>query len=267
VADSGTPYSRRYSHAMRVTVLGKSPSWPDAGGACSGYLVQDEQTTALVDCGSGVFAKLRGVCNYAAVDVVVISHMHADHFIDLVPFACALTYGPRHGTGRPRLLLPAGGADALQMLARGGGHDDLMDGAFAVSEYDPADSVAANSLTIRFSPVPHFIATYAIEVSSTEGGGRFTFGSDHRLTDALDTFAADTDLLLLEATLPAPESESSHGHMTAAEAGKVAARCNARRLVLTHISDESDSDRALAEAQGTFPGAVEVAREGAVYDV
>ena len=80
---------------MRLTVLGKSPSWQDAGGACSGYLVQDGDTRVLVDCGNGVFGKLRQRIDYVDVDAVVISHLHADHFLDLVPYSYALTYAPR----------------------------------------------------------------------------------------------------------------------------------------------------------------------------
>jgi ribonuclease BN (tRNA processing enzyme) len=40
---------------VELRVLGKSPAWQDAGGACSGYLVVDDGTTLLLDCGSGVF--------------------------------------------------------------------------------------------------------------------------------------------------------------------------------------------------------------------
>ena len=80
---------------MRLTVLGKSPSWQDAGGACSGYLIEEGDTRLLVDCGNGVFAKLRKHVDYVDVDAVVISHLHADHFLDLVPYSYALTYAPR----------------------------------------------------------------------------------------------------------------------------------------------------------------------------
>ena len=80
---------------MRLTVLGKSPSWQDAGGACSGYLLEDGDTAVLVDCGNGVFAKLRQRIDYVDVDAVVISHLHADHFLDLVPYSYALSYAPR----------------------------------------------------------------------------------------------------------------------------------------------------------------------------
>ncbi|MBU6338337.1 MAG: MBL fold metallo-hydrolase, partial [Acidobacteria bacterium] len=64
---------------MQITILGKSPSWQDAGGACSGYLVEGESTRMLVDCGSGVFARLREVTDYRELDAVLITHFHADH--------------------------------------------------------------------------------------------------------------------------------------------------------------------------------------------
>ncbi len=101
-------------------MLGKSPAWQDAGGACSGYLVEDGGTSVLLDCGNGVFGKLRERIDYVDVDAVVITHVHADHFIDLVPFSYALLLAPRQqpvpvaghpGTsdpGRPRLIVPPG---------------------------------------------------------------------------------------------------------------------------------------------------------------
>ena len=80
---------------MRITVLGKSPSWQDAGGACSGYLIEDGGVSLLLDCGNGVFSKLRLFRDYTELDAVLVSHLHADHFLDLVPYAYALTYAPR----------------------------------------------------------------------------------------------------------------------------------------------------------------------------
>lgn len=256
---------------MRITVLGKSPSWPDAGGACSGYLVDDGESCALIDCGSGVFSKLRTVREYADIETIVVSHMHGDHFIDLMPFACGLTYGPSGAPDRPQLHLPPGGSEQLDMLVRGAGHSgDLIPGAFALQEYDPAAELEIGSLHFRFQPVPHFIPTYAIEVTSaTQPERRFTYGADHGDTNALDDFAAATDLLVLEATLayPDPAPESAHGHLTPAQAGALAARCGAQRLVLTHISDELDGEWALAQARLAFDGPLELAAQGAEYDV
>ncbi|HVF77151.1 MAG TPA: MBL fold metallo-hydrolase [Solirubrobacteraceae bacterium] len=135
-----------------------------------------------------------------------------------------------------------------------------------MSEYDVGSAVEVGSLSLCFQPVPHFLPSNAIQERGADGG-RFTFGADHGPTDALDGFADDSDLMIFEATLPRPEREGPRGHLTAGEAGEHAARCNARRLVPTHISDELDSDWALAEAQRHFGGPVEIAREGAVYEV
>jgi len=260
-------------------VLGKSPSWQDAGGACSGYLVEDGETCLLVDCGSGVLSELRKHRDYVDVDAVVISHMHADHCFDLIPYANALTYAPRQqpvpverwaGTenpARPHLLLPPGGSDVLRTITAAVGQDELIQNAFRTREYDPAENEQAGSLRLRFQPVPHYTPTNAIEVTSSEGGGRFTYGADHRPTDALCGFADATDLLILEATLPRPERGEERGHITPGEAGEHAARCDAARLVLTHISDELDWEWAKAEAQRAYSGPVEVALPGNVYTV
>jgi ribonuclease BN (tRNA processing enzyme) len=265
---------------VRVTVLGKSPAWQDADGACSGYLVEEGDTCLLVDCGSGVFSKLRRFRDYVDVDAIVITHMHADHFLDLIPFACALTYAPRQqpvpverwpGTDKPacpQLLVPAGATEILRTIASAGGQPYLLDQAFAMTEYDTAAPITLGALNVRFQPVPHFLPSNAIQVRSNDvPARRFTFGADHGPTDALDGFAHNSDLMILEATLPRPEREGPRGHLTPGEAGAHAARCNAARLVLTHISDELDWDWALAEARRSYDGPVEIAREGAVYEV
>jgi ribonuclease BN (tRNA processing enzyme) len=262
---------------VRITVLGKSPSWQDADGACSGYLVQEGDTALLVDCGSGVLAKLRRFVDYVDLDAIVISHLHADHILDLVPYACALTYAPRQqpvpvdrwpGTdapARPALHVPPGGGAALAGVCAALGAEDLIANAFDVRDYEPARALEVGPLRVRFAEVPHFTTTYALEVSA--GGGRFTYGADSRPNDELVELARGTELLMLEATLPRPEREGPRGHMTPAEAGEQAARVAAGRLVLTHISDELDQERARAEAAETFGGPVEVAREGATYEV
>jgi ribonuclease BN (tRNA processing enzyme) len=250
---------------VRITVLGKSPSWPDAGGACSGYLVEEGDACVLLDCGSGVMGQLRKVRDYVDIDAIVISHMHADHILDLLPFACALSYGPRRHASTPPLLLPPGGSEALQALARAGSQDRALDGAFEIREYDIEAGDAVGALALRFQPVPHFIPANAIEFSA--GGKRFVFGADHGPSPELAAFARDADVLMLEATLSEPEPPDRRGHLTAAEAGEHAARAGARRLLLTHISDELDPDAAVQAASGAYAGPVEVARAGATYVV
>jgi ribonuclease BN (tRNA processing enzyme) len=255
---------------VRVTVLGKSPAWQDVDGACSGYLVEEDDVRVLLDCGNGVFAKLRRYADHLAVDAVVISHLHADHFLDLVPHAYALTYGPRRQSApvRPALHAPAGAGATFRRVVGAWGGEELIERAFALREYDPAERLHIGPLAVRFQPVPHFTATNAVEVTSArDGGRRLTYGADSGPSEALCAFALDTDLLLIEATLPEPEADGPRGHLTPAEAGEHGRRARARRLVITHLSDELDAVEAEAEAERGFGGPVEVAREGAVYEL
>lgn len=258
---------------MKLTVLGKSPAWQDADGACSGYLVAEGETTILVDCGNGVFGKLRKYHDYVDIDAIVISHLHADHFFDLVPYAFALIHAPRQqpvpvdrwpGTdnpARPRLYGPPGSSRAFEQVAAVWGLQSLLSDAFEVHEYDPAGTIQAGDISIDFREVPHFIETHAIGLTGPRGE-RITYGADCRPNEALVEFGRNTDLLVTEATLPRPERTGIRGHLTPGEAGEHAAAAGAKRLLLTHISDELDPDWALAEAKARYSGAAEIAFEG-----
>jgi ribonuclease BN (tRNA processing enzyme) len=264
---------------MRLTVLGKSPSWQDAGGACSGYLITEDDTALLLDCGNGVFGKLRQQIDYVDVDAVLISHLHADHFLDLIPYAYALTYAPRQqpvpvdrwpGTdqpARPDLHAPRGSAETLRRVVGAWGNEDLIESAFELREYGPRDTLRIGALEARFTEVPHFAETFAVNVTSAAGGGRLTFGADSRPGQELIDAARGTDLLLVEATLPRPERTGVRGHMTPAEAGDHAKRAGAKRVVLTHISDELDAEWAREQASEAFGAPVEVAADAATYEV
>jgi ribonuclease BN (tRNA processing enzyme) len=265
---------------MKVTVLGKSPSYTDAGGACSGYLVEEDGATVLLDCGNGVFGKLRAHADYCAVDAVVISHLHADHFLDVVPYAYGLIYAPRQqpvpvdrwpGTdtpARPLLYAPRGAREVFRRITGTWGSEDLIERAFDLHEYEAGDELEIGALRARFHRVQHFLPdTNAIELVSTRGGGRIVYGADTAPCDELVAFARGADLLLIEATLPRPERDGVRGHLTPAEAGAHARRAGVRRAVLVHISDELDRAWAESTASEAFGGPVRVAAEGDVYEV
>jgi ribonuclease BN (tRNA processing enzyme) len=262
---------------VRITVLGKSPSWQDAGGACSGYLIQEGEQTLLLDCGNGVFSKLRGFLDYVDVGAVPISHLHADHFLDLVPFSYALAYAPRQqpvpvagwpGTShpaRPQLYAPVGAGGFFRQIVGCWGNEDLIEHAFELHEYDAPDELTIGPFKASFCEVPHFTPAYAVELRGN--GGRMTFSADCGPNDELVAFARDTDMLLIEATLPRPERSGKRGHLTPGEAGDHGRRAGARKLVITHFSDELDADWAQAQARESYGGPVELAHEGAVYTV
>jgi ribonuclease BN (tRNA processing enzyme) len=243
---------------VRVRVLGKSPAWQDVDGACSGYLIEEGDFRLLLECGNGVFGKLRKQIDYTDLNACVISHCHADHTLDLVPYSYALAFAPRQ---QPVPVPPwPGTANPAR--------PDLVERAFAATEYGPDAVLECGPFRIRFRAVPHFLPAYAIEVTSTATGRRLVYGSDCAPNDELVEFATGADLLLIEATLPRPERTGPRGHLTAAEAGDHARRAEVGRAVLTHISDEEDRDVALAAAAATAGAVpVEIAATDAVYDL
>jgi ribonuclease BN (tRNA processing enzyme) len=263
---------------LRITVLGKSPSWQDAGGACSGYLIETERTKVLLDCGNGVFAKLRERVDYTELDGVIISHLHADHFLDLVPYSYALIYAPKQqpvpvhiweGTdepARPRLIAPPGAIETFRRVVGAWGNDDLIERAFRIEEYAAGDEVELGDIRASFHLVPHFVETFAVRIGSDDSGD-IVYSADTRPGKEIVEIARNADLLIIEATLPRPERTGVRGHLTPEEAGEHARQAGAKRVVITHISDELGDDWARDEAARGFGGPVEIAHGGATYEV
>ena len=143
----------------------------------------------------------------------------------------------------------------------------MIEQAFDLEEYAVDSVIEVGPLRFSFALMPHFVDAYAVSVTSVSGGGRLVFGSDSRPAPELVEFARGADLFLVEATLPRPERTGVRGHLTAEEAGEHGRDAGVGRVVLTHISDELDQQEACRQAATAFDGPLEVAREGAVYEI
>jgi ribonuclease BN (tRNA processing enzyme) len=219
--------------AVRVAVIGSSPAWPNPGGACSGYRVEGQ---LLLECGPGVLAKLREQEAWPSVEAIAITHLHLDHWGDLIPWVWGCLYGPGRGT-RPELWLPPGSREALRPILARLGSEDMFERAFDVSEYEPRRPFTAGGLELTAVPVVHYdLEAYGFRV---EGGRVLAYSGDSGPCDALAELARDADLFLCEATLERGELEGDdRGHLDADEAAAAAAEAGARRLVLTHRPEE-----------------------------
>lgn len=245
-------------------MLGKSPAMPDAGGAQSGYLIHHEGFTLLLECGGGVFSKLRQLADPTAVDAVLVTHLHADHTLDLLAFGFALETqlgSARHS--RTVLWGPPGSVETLAEFDRALGMEGQIARGFEFGEYDPGEELRLGPLVVSFRSVPHFVRAWACDIRCN-AGHRLTFGADCGPNDAIVEFAAGADLLMLEATEGAGPHPGGgiRGHLTAAEAGALAQHAGVSRLLLTHYSDRLDAGALQAAAEAEFGGTVEMAREG-----
>ena len=246
---------------LALTVLGGSPAWPNPGQAASGYVVEGDRGRVLVDCGSGIAAELRAH-DPGPLDAVVITHFHADHCFDLVPLHYAYRYGSWRERPAPVLYLPPGGRQTLDTMASiWGGSLETFAAAFELLEFDPRGGVVVGDLHFRFAQSLHYTTCYSVEISSPSG--TIVYSGDSGPTERLVEFARDADLFLCEAALRNGSVDGEdRGHLDAREAGVIAARAGAARLVLTHVPAENGDDEVLSQARQAYEGPVELARPG-----
>jgi ribonuclease BN (tRNA processing enzyme) len=249
--------------ALELHVLGSEPAWPSASRACSGYLVRSESGVILLDCGTGVFAQLRATLPPESLAAVVITHLHFDHWVDLIPFRYYLKHEAASASP-PALYLPPGALGTLAALvAPIDGSPDFFPGAFAASEYDPHSQLNVAELNFRFQVTRHPIATHALRISSDDA--TLVYTADTGWSPDLADFATGTDLLLCEAAWGAGESEGDM-HLSARQAGELATLASARRLLLTHLAAPMAANSVEA-ARVTYAGPVGYAEPGSVHTI
>jgi ribonuclease BN (tRNA processing enzyme) len=251
---------------VRLTVLGCSPSFPSPGGHSSSYLLEEEGTQLLIDCGHGSGGQLRAVSDVASLSAIVLSHMHPDHFFDLIPLRYAVQFLDA-GHQIP-LWLPPDGADMLAGLLRPLGlPDDFFTGTYDVREYDPDGTLTVGSLSVRFAVTRHFIPAYAMRIRHvSRNHPAFFFSSDTAWSDSVRALAGGADLALVEATQAHQNGGGELGHLTGSLAGKLAQEAAVGRLVLTHYPASLGSDL-LSQARAEYSGSVELAVECETYEV
>jgi ribonuclease BN (tRNA processing enzyme) len=254
---------------LRLTVAGSSSSIPRMGRACSAYLVEDGGFRFTLDFGTGAFANMRQYADYDELDAVVISHMHADHFLDLIPLRYAMKYGARRREAPLPLWTPPGGEAMLRTMTgafANEGNEDFLS-PFAVREFDPAKPLSLGDGTLRFAATTHYIDAYAIRYQ--RNGTSLTYSADTAPDARVVELARDTNLFLCEATLLAGAVEGGgvRGHSSAAEAGQMAADAGCERLVLTHYGENATPRELEASARSVFAGAVVVADDHTILTV
>lgn len=223
---------------MRLRVIGSSPAWPNPGGACSGYLVEGR---LLLDCGPGVLAKLRELEPWPTVEAIAITHLHLDHWGDLIPWVWGGLFGPGEPLPKPKLWLPPGSREQLRPVLRVLGSEDMFDKAFEVTEYQARTPFpAASGLEVTAVPVDHYdIQAFGFRV---RGDRILAYSGDSGPSEALAELARDADLLLTEATLDNGGYDGpERGHLSPEEAADAASHARALRVVLTHRPVERET--------------------------
>jgi ribonuclease BN (tRNA processing enzyme) len=244
---------------MRLTVVGCSGSIPSRDSAASCYLLEADGFRLVVDMGSGALGALQRYAGLAEVDAVALSHLHADHFIDMCSFWVARTYTPR-GVMRVPVYGPA---DTATRIARANDDPDVT-GTFDFVTLVPGCR-QIGPFTVTVGHVAHPVETFAFRFE--HGGKVLTYSGDTGESAVLVELARSADILLCEAGFPEQPDLPPGLHLTGRQAGQHAAAAGAGHLVLTHLDADYDPAPTVAGARDAFGGPVSLAAPGQVLDL
>jgi ribonuclease BN (tRNA processing enzyme) len=215
----------------------------------------------VLDLGSGSLRALLGLgLNFSAIDVLALTHLHPDHVGDLIPFLFATRYSLGYTRREPfRLLAARGFARFHHRLNEAfAGWVEPPVGLMDLRELAPdgPDEVRQDGLVIKSAPTNHSEGSLAYRVEAE--GRSLVYSGDTDESDSLVDLARGADLLVLEAANPFKVP----GHLTPAEAGRLAARAGVGRVVLTHFYPPCDEVDVVALAAQEFPGEIRRAEDG-----
>ncbi len=251
---------------MRLTVVGCSGSYPGPESPASCYLLEadaDGRTwRVLLDLGNGALGALHRYVDPLTVDAVLLSHLHADHCLDLCGYYVMRKYHPSGAQPRIPVWGPTGTAERMAR-AYDLPLDPGMTHEFDFREW--AGPVEIGPFRIVPVRVAHPVDAFGLRVSAA--GVTLGYTGDTGPCAAVDEVARDVDLLLAEASFRVGDLNPPDLHLTGADGGAAAARAGARRLLLTHVPPWYDPADALADARTTYDGPLDMAVAGDVYEL
>lgn len=254
---------------MRLTVVGCAGSFPGPTSPASCYLLETEHDgrtwRVVVDLGSGALGALQRHTDPLALDAVVLTHLHADHYLDLSGLYVMHRYRP--GPARPpriRVVGPTGTAKRLSLAYYG--RVVSMAEHFRFETLADGHPVSVGPFTITPARMNHPIEAYGYRVQAD--GQTLALTGDTDTSPALAPLMAGADLVLADSAFVDGRDPERDVHLTGSRAASAAvAAGGVKRLMLTHIPSWNDPQVCRAQAAAVWPGEVELAVAGRTHEL
>nr|WP_218860344.1 MBL fold metallo-hydrolase [Petropleomorpha daqingensis] len=237
-----------------MTVVGCAGSAPGPASAASCYLVEHGGFRLLLDLGNGAFGALQALADPATVDALFLTHLHADHCLDVAPFVVWHRYSGRARRPQVPLYGPVGAERRLALAYEDDG-EPLTD----VFDFVPVGPglLEIGPFGVQLARTAHPVECYAIRL--TVDGRSLVYTGDTGPCDRVVELARGADVLLSEAAHPDEPGLPDGLHLTGRQAGEHAAAAGVGRLLVTHVPAWVDAEAQLADARAAFPAAELVA--------
>jgi ribonuclease BN (tRNA processing enzyme) len=249
--------------AMDLTIVGCSGSYPGPDSAASCYLVEAEGFRLVIDLGNGALGSLQRYAALDQIDAVCLSHLHADHCLDMCAYQVFRTYHPAGRLPPIPVYGPAGAPARLDRataigppspMASIGERFDFITLAPGIIEIGP--------LRVTVDLVNHPVETFGFRLE--HNGYTVAYSADTGPSDQLVRLADGADVLLCEASFVDADGLPPDVHLTAREAGDHATRAGAGELILTHLVPWNSSEDVISQAASSYRGPISLARPGLV---
>ena len=237
--------------------MGWSGSFPGPDSPASCYLIDTGDFRLVLDVGNGALGALQRYIALSDVDAICLSHLHADHCLDLISFSVFQNYHPEGPRPRIPVYGPPGTADRLALAL--GSHSLGMAEAFDFTALAPG-SIEIGPMRITTAHVRHPVETFGFRIE--HAGQVLTYSADTGPCDALVALARDADVLLSEASFLDVPGLPADLHLTARQAGEHAAAAGVGELILTHLVPWNDPAVSQEQAAAAFPGPLRLASCG-----
>jgi ribonuclease BN (tRNA processing enzyme) len=243
--------------SLNLTVLGSSGTYAGVDQACTGFLVRSAGATVMMDAGPGTLANLQRHVAPTALDAVVLSHSHVDHWLELPVIRHALKYV----LGRVGVELFAT-AETLELAEQltGGKLSDT----FRPTLISDGATFSIGDQQWRCSRTDHPVETMGLRIDAA--GRSLGFTADTGPGWSIGELGP-VDVALSEATFLHDDPDRHEVHLSARQAGELARQGGARSLVITHVLPTGSVDAAVAEASDAYGAPVDVATLHRTFDV
>lgn len=252
----------RTDRSLALDVLGAGPAYSDRPGAIgAAYLVRSGPTAIVLDLGQGAFTPLARALEPSTLTAVVVSHLHPDHFIDLVALRHYLRWEFKPSR-QVRVLGPSGLAGRLDAL-----HDDpgFCSVALDMAGLEDGGRYELGDLVVEAARVWHTDDSYGFRVAHRAGGTGLVYSGDCGRAEDLDALIRPGDTLLTEVSFGPGPADADAAHLDGPAVGDLAARTAPGRVLLTHLQMGFDVDATVASVQARYDGPVTMVWPGERY--
>ena len=252
---------------MKLTIIGSGVLIPQTGRGNSGYFLETEHHSILIDGGSGTLRKFPEFnLDYRKIDTICYSHLHPDHTMDLIPLLFAFKHDPKvQPLDRTlQIIGPKGFQSFFNRMMDIFGQWVLTEDLEIKIKEVTREKIPLTDVNIICNRTIH--TDHSVTYRFDDGKGNDIFYSgDTILCEELIESARGVKTLILECS--APDEMKSENHLTPTECGKIAAESKCEILVLTHFYPEVLKTDILGTISRYYNGKIEMAYDGMVINV